>query len=171
MKRRLLLGALIVTSVVLQVAVFPEVRLLGVVPDLGAVLAVCVAYHSGSDSAALVGFFAGLGVDLFMETPLGLWALAYALTGWAVGPIQGGFIRTPRAVPLLLGAFAGVVSNVLFVVLGVISGVAGLVAWDTLGIIARSTLYDTLLAPFVFLVVQRLLAERTLASTYHFRTE
>ena len=171
MKQRILLGALVLTGVVLQAAVFPELRLLGVVPDLGAVLAVCVAYHAGSDSAALVGFCAGLGFDLFVETPLGLWALAYALTGWAVGPIQGGFIRTPRAVPLLLGAFAGVVSGVIFVILGVISGVDGLVAWSTLGVIARTTLYDTLLAPFVFFAVSRLLAERHLASTYHFRQE
>lgn len=97
MKRRILLAALVGTTVVLQVAVMPELRIFGVVPDLGAVLAVCVAYHSGSDSAALVGFAAGLGFDVFLESPLGLCALAYALTGWAVGPIQGGFIRTPRA--------------------------------------------------------------------------
>lgn len=166
MKRRLILLALVGTSIVLQAAVLPEMRLLGVVPDLGALLAVSVAVHEGSDTGALVGFVAGLGFDFFVESPLGLWALSFAVAGWAVGPIQGGFIRIPRVVPLLLGAFAGVVAGTCYVVLGIITGVDGLVAWQTLGILGRTILFDIALSPLVFLVVSKLLAEPTLSSTY-----
>ena len=127
---------------------------------------VSVAMHEGSDTGALVGFAAGLGFDFFVESPLGLWALSFAVAGWAVGPIQGGFFRVPRVVPFLLGAFAGVVAGSCYVVLGVITGVDGLVAWQTLGILGRTILFDIALAPLVFFIVSRLLAERTVAATY-----
>ena len=52
----------------------------GRVPDLGLVVAVAVAFDHGPEAGAFVGFLAGLGFDLFVETPLGLAALAYALT-------------------------------------------------------------------------------------------
>jgi rod shape-determining protein MreD len=164
-----LLVALVTTVIVLQAGVFPELRLLGVVPDLGALLAVSVAFHEGSDTAALVGFFTGLGLDLFVDSPLGLWGLSYALTAWTVGILQGGFIRTPKLMPLLLGAFAGLMVGLVFLGLGIITGVDGLVEWRSLGIVARSTLYDTLLAPIVFAIVTRLLVEPSLSSTYRFR--
>jgi rod shape-determining protein MreD len=169
MKRRILLTALVVTSIVLQAGVLPEMRLLGVVPDLGAVLAVSVAFHEGGDSAALVGFAAGVGFDLFVESPLGLWGLSYAIAGWAIGVIQGGFIRTPRIVPLLLGAFAGLAAGVSYLVLGILTGVDGLVDWGSLGVLARTTLYDIVIAPFVFFVVTKLLVEPSVSSTIRLR--
>ena len=76
-------------TVVVQVALFPHVRLAGRVPDLGLVLAVAVAFDHGPEAGAIVGFLAGLGFDLFLATPLGLTALAYALTAYAVGVRAG----------------------------------------------------------------------------------
>ena len=67
---------------------FTHLRILGVVPDLGLVLAVAIAYRSGPEAGALTGFAAGLCYDLFLETPLGLSALSYALTAYAVGLLQ-----------------------------------------------------------------------------------
>jgi len=66
------LTALITLTVVVQVVLFPHLRLAGRVPDLGLVLAVAVAFDHGPEAGALVGFLAGLGFDLFLETPLGL---------------------------------------------------------------------------------------------------
>ena len=74
---------------------FPHLRIFGVVPDLGLVLAVAVAYRSRPEAGALVGFVAGLGYDLFLETPLGLSALSYALDRVRVGVLAGGMLRSP----------------------------------------------------------------------------
>jgi hypothetical protein len=43
-----------------------------------------------------VGFFAGLTLDLLVQTPLGLSALAYCVTGYVVGLAQGVVVRSTR---------------------------------------------------------------------------
>ena len=98
---------LLVMTVIVQVALFPHLRLAGRVPDLGLVVAVAVAFDHGPEAGAIVGFLAGLGFDLFLETPLGLTALAYALTAYAVGVLQGGVLRTPRWFTPVIGVRGG----------------------------------------------------------------
>ena len=109
--RLLLFLALIV---IVQVTVFPHLRWLGVVPDLGLLVAVAVGYREGPEAGALVGFIAGLCYDLFLETPLGFSALAYALVGYGVGTLQAGMLRSPRWLPPFLGAAGGFVGVLFF---------------------------------------------------------
>src|SRR5262245_36746686 len=101
------LALLIVCALIVQVAVFPHLRLFGVVPDLGRLIAIAVGYEYGAEAGALTGFFAGLGYDLFLETPLGLCALSYAIVGYFMGVIESGLFRSPRWLPSLLGAIGG----------------------------------------------------------------
>ena len=68
------LGLLLVLLVVLQTSVFPHLRIAGVVPDLGLVVAVALAVRYGPELGASFGFAAGLASDLFLQTPLGVWA-------------------------------------------------------------------------------------------------
>lgn len=156
MNRAARLALVVVATVVLQVTVFPHLRLLGAVPDLGLVLTAAVAYREGPEVGALVGFASGLGYDLFLETPVGLSALSFALVGYAVGVMQSGLLRSPAWVAPVLGGLAGLVGGLLFASIGVISGSDHLLAWRTLAMIARSSTYDALLAPLVFALVGRL---------------
>ena len=94
---------LVVLIVIVQVTVIPHLRVVGVVPDLGLVLAVAVAYRLGPEAGALTGFAAGFGYDLFLETPLALSALTYALTAYAIGVLRTGMMRAPRWIPPFLG--------------------------------------------------------------------
>lgn len=154
MTRVLRVAALVVLVVVLQVAVFTHLRLFGVVPDLGLLLAVAVAYRFGPEAGALTGFAAGFAYDLFLETPMGLSALAYALTAYVVGVMQAGLLRAPRGLPVALGFVAGAVGATLFAVMGILVGVDALRSERTVGVIAASAVYAALLAPFVFGLVR-----------------
>lgn len=158
--RALRVALLVTAAVVLQAGVFPDLRLLGVVPDLGLLVAVSVSYRDGPEAGAVVGFAAGLGYDLFLQTPLGLSALSYALTAYLVGVLRAAMLRSPRWASLGLGAAAGVVGGLLFAGIGIVSGVDRLLAVATLSVVGRSALYDVLLAPFVFAIVQRVLGPR-----------
>jgi rod shape-determining protein MreD len=151
--RLLRLFLLLVLLVVVQVSVFPHLQIAGVVPDLGLVAAVAIGYHLGPDAGAAAGFTAGLGFDLFLETPLGMHALAYALAGYAVGVVEGGLMRAPRFLPVLLGAIGGLFGGLLLIGIGVLAGVDSVKGMHGIEVISIAALYDAAVAPMVFLLV------------------
>ncbi len=148
---------LVVVIVIVQVTVFPHLRLFGVVPDLGLLVAIAVGYQEGPEAGALVGFVAGLGYDLFLETPLGLSALAYALVGYGVGIIESSLLRSPRWLPSLLGFLGGLVGGLLIITIGVLVGLDGVKGAHGVETVLFAALYDALLAPFVFFLVRKVL--------------
>jgi rod shape-determining protein MreD len=154
------IGVLIITFVVVQVSVFPHLRLLGAVPDLGLLLTLCVAFYEGPEAGALTGFVAGFGYDLFLQTPVGLSALAYALTGFALGVLQTGVLRSPKWVAPFVGGAGGLVSGLIFVVVGVLAGAAIGFTYHTFALLGAASLYDFILAPFVFVLTTRLLGHQ-----------
>jgi rod shape-determining protein MreD len=157
MRRTARLALLVVFIVVVQVAVFPHVRLLGVVPDLGLLVALAVGYYEGPEAGAIVGFTTGLGFDLFLETPLGLSALSYAIVGYGIGVFESGLFRSPRWLPSVLGGLGGLAGGLLFLGIGVLVGVDAVKGVQGITTVAAAALYDALLAPFVFLLVRRVL--------------
>ena len=159
MPRSLRSGALIVLLVVIQVAVFPHLRLLGAVPDLGLLLALAVAYREGPEAGLVTGFVAGLCYDLFLATPTGLGALATSLTAYAVGVLQAGVLRAPRFVAVFLGGIGGLVAGTTFVAIGVLVGADVGFNYHTFGLIAAAALYDAVLAPFVFALEGRVVGQ------------
>ncbi|MDQ1481511.1 MAG: rod shape-determining protein MreD [Actinomycetota bacterium] len=149
--------ALVTLAVIVQVVLFPHIRLAGRVPDLGLVLAIAVAFDHGPEEGALVGFVAGLGFDLFLSTPLGLTALAYALTAYGVGVLQGGMLRAPRWFTPVIGFLGGIAGGLLFVGIGLLAGVDGVHGNRAFVTVVLAACYDGLLAPFVFMLVGTLL--------------
>ncbi|HUI48086.1 MAG TPA: rod shape-determining protein MreD [Acidimicrobiia bacterium] len=157
MTRAMRLAALVVIVVIVQVAVFPHLRLFGVVPDLGLLVALAVGYYDGPEAGAITGFLAGFGFDLFLETPLGLSALTYAIVGYAIGVVESGLFRTPRWLPSFLGLLGGLAGGLLFIGIGVLAGVDAVKGLHGIETISYAALYDALLAPFVFFLVKRVL--------------
>jgi rod shape-determining protein MreD len=164
-RRILPLGLLALTTVVVQVAVMPHLRLFGVVPDLGLVLAVAVAYYDDAESAALVGFATGFGFDLFLHTPVGASALAYSVTGYLTGVVQASLIRSSRGLPLVLGFLGGLFGGLLFVGIAILAGTDALISTSTLSVVFRSALYDALAATIVFPLVGRFVRARVAPPT------
>jgi rod shape-determining protein MreD len=155
--RAVRLGALIALIVVIQVAVFPHLRLFGVVPDLGLLIALAVGYQEGPEAGAIAGFVAGFGFDLFLETPFGLDALTYAIVGYSIGVLESGLFRSPRWLPSFLGAVGGLAGGLLFIGLGVLVGVGAVKGTHGVVTISYAAVYDALLAPMVFFLVRRVL--------------
>jgi rod shape-determining protein MreD len=149
--------ALVTLTVIVQVVLFPHIRLAGRVPDLGLVLAIAVAFDHGPEEGAIVGFVAGLGFDLFLSTPLGLTALSYALTAYGVGVLQGGMLRAPRWFTPVIGLLGGIGGGLLFVGIGLLAGVDGVHGNRAYVTVVLAACYDGLLSPFVFMLVGALL--------------
>ncbi|MFM7068415.1 MAG: rod shape-determining protein MreD [Actinomycetes bacterium] len=104
--------AVLATAFVAQVAVFGDLRILGVHPDLLLLVAVVAGLVGGPVRGASVGFAAGVLVDLMLPGRLGTSAVAYALCGFGVGVVGESLIRSARSIVVglvMAGSAAGVV--------------------------------------------------------------
>lgn len=141
------IGRLVPVGVLLlaiQVAVFSEVRPLGVVPQLLLAFAAAAGVAGGPERGMLAGFVVGLMFDLSTGAPLGSSAITMGLAGMVAGSLS--FINVePRwwlsALFVALGSAAGevsvpllryligqerVLSNETFVVVPVVAAAAAL---------------------------------------------
>lgn len=148
----LLRGAVIVmTALFLQLGLFTEVRVAGVAPDLLLLATVAAAMTGGANTGATVGFAAGLLIDLWIPTPLGMSALAYALTGFGTGVLIDSGIR---AEGLLAAGYATVASAAgvgLFASIAGLTGQPGVWTADLVRIIVVSALLNGALSPLAMM--------------------
>ena len=109
---------------------------LGVVtPDAMVLLPIAAGMLMGSERGAVIGFFAGVLTDMFLQTPMGLSALTYSVVGFAVGAMHTGVLRAAWWIGPLTAMVASAFSVILFVVIGTVVGVANLFADDLVLII------------------------------------
>jgi rod shape-determining protein MreD len=149
--QRLRLGLVILAAVVLQTTVFSgDLRVFGVMPDLGLVLTVAVAYQQGPERGAAFGFAAGFAIDLFLDTPVGLSALSFALVGYGVGIVQSGIVRPSRWAKPVMGFLGGIAGGALFVGVGALAGQDQLLALRSVKVILIAAVYDALLVFVAF---------------------
>ena len=92
------------SAAVLQRGLFSQLRIAGVSVDVFLLLAIAGGMMLGPERGAIFGFFAGLTLDLLVQTPLGLSALVYCLVGFGTGRLQGTVLRANRVWPLALVA-------------------------------------------------------------------
>jgi len=148
--RRIRLALVVLSLVVLQTTVFTHLRVLDAVPDLCLVGTIAMAYEEGPIPGALFGFASGLATDLFLSTPVGLSALAFALTGYGVGLFQSGLIRESKGIALFLGGVGSLVGNLIFLIVGGLAGHEELFALHNIQVLIVASLYDALMAAAVF---------------------
>lgn len=98
-------------ALVLQVCLLNQFSLAGARPDLPLLIVLAVAFVHGPDEGSVVGFGAGLVLDVFLSTPFGLTAFCFTLVGWAVGTWTAGRVRSAwwLSSPVLALASAGAV--------------------------------------------------------------
>lgn len=150
MIRRIRLVLVVVTLVVLQTALFDDLRVFGAIPDLALVATVAIAYEEGPRSGLVFGFASGLAIDLFLSSPAGLSALSFALTGVTIGVFQGAMIRESRRVGPLLGGIGGLVGGTLFLLVGGIAGEDQYFSLHRVQIVLVAALYAAAVAFLVF---------------------
>lgn len=141
---------LIVSLVVVQTAVFPSLRVFGAVPDLLLVATVAVAYERGPETGAVFGFVAGVAIDCFLASPMGVSALAFSLTGYGVGVFQSGLVRSSRWMAPILGGIGGLVGGFLWICIASIAGQEDLFAPASFRILVTAAAYDALVAFVIF---------------------
>jgi rod shape-determining protein MreD len=150
-RRLLVLAAVLVVAVLLQSTVLAGLRLAGVRPDLLVLAVVAVAMASDATTGAAFGFVTGLVADLLFDLPVGVSALVYTATGFAVGAVRV-YVTSHR--PLVHLVLAGAASLASAWCCGLLLRVFDLSTWAA---VVRAgplvALCNLLLTPFVYPVV------------------
>ncbi len=148
--RGLLVTALILLTVTLQLSVFSHFALDGVAPDLALLLVIGAALVRGPTYASLVGFAAGLVLDLAppADHTAGRWALALVVVGYLTGLAKTDGHQSVFATVLVVasGAFIG---TSLYALSGLVLGEQSVTVDSAIHVVPIAILYDVLLAPLV----------------------
>ncbi len=141
---------LAVLAAVLQVAVFAQVRLLGVSPNIVLLVIVSVVLLRGLGDGVLLALVAGLVLDMASGAPFGL-SIACLLGAVLVASLgQANVFSAARYLPLVMTVLSVVVYNLLFLFL---LRLGGLHLWSLAAlwrIVAPEVLLDMLFMPFVY---------------------
>lgn len=160
---RALVGLVVVSvALVLQVTLFPHLAWQGIVPNLCLLVVAGAALARGPEFAMLLGFAAGVALDLVPpgDHVAGRWALALVLVGYVAGRVRQdapGFSARPSATAVVLAvAASSFVGTSVFALSGLMVGDLVTDVPGLLAVIAIGVLWDVLLTPFVLPPVMRL---------------
>lgn len=148
--RTAVVAALVVVAVNLQVGFFSALAIDGVVPDVALLVVVAAALARGPEYAAILGFFAGLALDLAppADHTAGRWALALVVTGYLAGLVRDDAGRSAMAAVTAVAASAFVGTSV-FALSGLVLGDPGVSVAAVLPVVAIAVVYDVALTPLV----------------------
>ena len=148
---------LLVTAVLLETALFPFVALVGFRPNLLLLVVVGIALADGAMSGLRVGFAAGMLTDLMVDqAPVGLAALVFTGVGYVIGLARPYLAPDSLTAPILLAFVSGLLGTAGYGVLSILLGDERVTGALLVQASVSVALYNTLLAPIVFGVVDRL---------------
>ena len=142
--------AAVVVALVVQVTLFPHVAWHGIVPNLCLLVVVAAALTVEAPFALVLGFAAGLTLDLAppADHVAGRWALALVLVAILAGRVRDDARRSPIAA-LATVAVCSFIATSVFALSGVVLGDHALPAGEMMQVIAIALLWDVALAPLL----------------------
>ncbi|HET9422458.1 MAG TPA: rod shape-determining protein MreD [Nocardioides sp.] len=164
------LGATVALTValVLQVSVFPHFAWHGVVPNLVLLVVVGAALVRGAEFAMVLGFIAGVLLDLAppADHVAGRWALAVLVVGYVAGRVAPDVRASAGAVVATVAACSFLGTSV-FALSGLVLRDPAVGIPDVLEVVAGAVVFDVLVTPLVLPLVmglfRRLEPERAVA--------
>ena len=116
------LSLVLVLLLTVQTTWLADLRPFGETGDLLLLLAIAAGMAGGPERGAVVGFVAGISMDLVLHTPFGLSALTYLAVGYVVGTVHDGVLRSAPWIPVVVTFLASALGIIFFVVLGQLVG-------------------------------------------------
>ena len=155
-------GLLVAIGLILQVSLFDAFAWQGVVPDLVLMVVVAGALSRGGQAGMVLGFAAGLVMDIAppADTVAGRWALALLVAGYVAGRFRQ---DTPTGRPSVTAVVATVatcsfVATSIFALTGLVLQDPAIGFGEVLRVIGIGLFWDVLLTPLVLPVLLMLYA-------------
>jgi rod shape-determining protein MreD len=164
--RYVVTAAALLFAVVLQTAAMPLLGLRPPSAQIVLVLVCSIALSRGRTTGMIVGFVAGILLDVAppADHPVGRFALAYCVAGYVMGALRGESRRS-AFLPMALVALGAFIGNAVDVLLGTVFGYVHTSFTAVATVVPLVVLYDVVLTPFVFPLVAA--ADKKLVSYRH----
>ena len=107
----------VIICFLLQSTVFHSLSMGGIIPNLMIILTASYGFMRGRKSGILIGFFAGLLMDIFFSDVLGFYALLYMYIGYLNGVFKKLFYPEDIKLPLALIVGSDFLYNILIYLL------------------------------------------------------
>lgn len=148
--RGLVALALVSVALVLQVTLFPHLAWAGIVPNLVLLVIVAAALARGAQFAAVLGFVAGLLLDLAppADHVAGRWALSLVLVGYLAGRVRQD-VRPSATAVIAMVAGSSFVGTSIYALSGLVLRDPVVGFGELAQVIGVSVLYDVLLTPLL----------------------
>jgi rod shape-determining protein MreD len=148
--RAAIAAAAVTVALVLQVSFFPHLAWDGIVPNLVLLVVVGAALTRGPQFAAVLGFVAGLALDLAppADHVAGRWAPALVVVGYVAGRVRRDARPTPGTV-LATVAASSFVGTSVFALSGLLLQDPAMGIPELLEVVLVGVLWDVLLTPLV----------------------
>src|SRR5258706_5193655 len=105
--------------ITLQTTLLADLDVFGAKGDIVMLLPIAAGIAGGRERGAIIGFIAGLSLDLVVHgTPTGFFALGYTIVGYVVGMAQAGVLRAAWWIPVLTALGGSALGVVTLAVLG-----------------------------------------------------
>jgi rod shape-determining protein MreD len=142
--------AAVVVALVVQVSLFPHLAWNGIVPNLCLLVVVAAALTVEAPFALVLGFAAGLTLDLAPPADhiAGRWALALTIAAFLAARVRQDVKPTALAVVGTVAA-ASFVATSLFALSGVLLSDPAMSVAGLLEVVLVALVWDVLLTPFV----------------------
>jgi rod shape-determining protein MreD len=153
--RALVAAAAVAVALILQVSFFPHLAWDGIVPNVCLLVVVGAALTRGPEFAAVLGFVAGLALDLAPPADhlAGRWALALVVVGYVAGRVRRdapsfGGTGTGTGTVLATVAASSFVGTSVFALSGLVLG-DPIAIPELLEVVLVGVLWDVALTPLV----------------------
>ena len=148
--RALVVAAVVVAAVTVQLGVLPAIAIGDVVPNLVLVVVIALALARGPEYGVLVGFAAGLILDLAppADHTAGRWALAFVVVGYLAGLARRD-ARASALAAVLVVAAGSFIGTSRFALSGLLLQDPGVTFEGVMHVLPIALVYDVVLTPLV----------------------
>ena len=144
---------LLISFTILEVQVLARMRIFDVAAQLVLASAIAAGLTGGPDRGAAYGFAVGLLLDMYLPTPLGLSAFAFAISAYLIGFGAGRIVEESLVTRVGFVALGSALATSIYVFGGEVLGQSGMLTNEfgfKLGVItALNALLGIVLVPVV----------------------
>ena len=152
-KNPIIYAVILLVCAILQNSVFTSLHIDEIRPDFTLLLLVFFAHQLGTMEGKIIGFLAGLMMDMLGMAPLGFHSLIYTLIGHLFGLTRGKVYVDTLTIPVIFAIAATLITIFSSFIISIIFLPVRLSSVFSIGVLIQIGMH-AVLAPFIFALLR-----------------